>query len=151
MSSKETVEIAVLYSRFETDRGSIEEDITWDLRSKPEPEIVEDLTIGSAVELGDVYEIAIYSDVEIDQEVEMIETLESLYSRLQGPRIDDEIEYNGENMRSAMMGDIFVIDGSAFIVSTVGFVEISADIDVDRVPPYSEGRDLEEDEATVIV
>jgi len=47
--------------------------------------------------------------------------LEDIYSRMQGPRQDDEIGYDGGETRSLTVGDVIVVDGTPHMVDLFGF------------------------------
>lgn len=51
-----------------------------------------------------------------------------VYTRMQGPRQDDELDYVGSERRSMMVGDIIVVDGTAIMVAAIGFEELDVDL-----------------------
>lgn len=66
--------------------------------------------------LGEPVEVRLDDVVDEDNERAV---LGHLYDRLQGGRVDDELPYDGSTTRSAMTGDVLVVDGRAFLVGEI--------------------------------
>lgn len=52
------------------------------------------------------------------------ELLRDIYQRLQGPRVDDQLGYDGSKTRSLGVGDVIRVDGTPYMVDRFGFTEL---------------------------
>ena len=65
-------------------------------------------------------------DAELDDVHDAGDLLGELYDRMQGPRRDEQIGYDGSETRSLGVGDVIVVDGQPFIVDRIGFTDMAA-------------------------
>lgn len=64
------------------------------------------------------------------------ELLGEIWERTQGGRDDKKLPYDGTKVRSSCVGDIFVLDGTPYVVAGVGFEEVDVDVGQDdELPP----------------
>lgn len=60
-------------------------------------------------------------ELEADPDATPIDVAAEVYDRMQGPRVDDELGYDGSRMRSMTVGDIVVVDDIPVMVDRIGF------------------------------
>lgn len=116
----ETADVEVYYTRGghqrdaeNLERGDRALEVARDMRTFADPE---DLT----AETFDIaYAKVAEGEVSLDDVVDtdnVTAVLGHIYSRLQGGRVDEELGYDGSETRSAMIGDVIVVDGRAALV-----------------------------------
>lgn len=104
----ETVDVDINYTTFDADAVSDETfETARDIRCFGDLEMVTPETV-------DAYERVAGGEVSLDQLVDDDPSIGlvcgHVYSRLQGGRTDDDLGYDGTEMRSAMIGDVIVVD-----------------------------------------
>jgi len=65
-------------------------------------------------------------DAELDNVHDTGDLISDLYDRMQGPRTDEQIGYDGSETRSLGVGDVIVVDGQPFMVDRIGFTDMTA-------------------------
>lgn len=81
-------------------------------------------------------------DVELETDDDVRELLNEIYSRLQGPRVDEQIGYDGSEVRSMCTTDVVLVDGVPWIVVPfVGFQRLA-----DAVDELQDEDDQDEDD-----
>jgi|AntDeeMinimDraft_5_1070356.scaffolds.fasta_scaffold12339_2 hypothetical protein len=106
----DSAEVEVYYTTYDTDHEGFE--LAREIRYAPathnigpEDWIAYDFGFGGTVDLSD-----------LPGECSIGVLLSYLYARLQGGRSDDELGYDGTEHRSVSIGDLIVVDGSAYLV-----------------------------------
>lgn len=82
-------------------------------------------------------------DAELDDVHDTGDLLGELYDRMQGPRTDEQIGYDGSETRSLGVGDVFVVDGQPFMVDRIGFTDMAARYQVELDDSDDEDDDPE--------
>ena len=80
-------------------------------------------------------------DAELDDVHDAGDLLGELYDRMQGPRRDEQIGYDGSETRSLGVGDVIVVDGQPFMVDRIGFTDMAARYHVE----YDDEDDSDDD------
>jgi hypothetical protein len=84
-------------------------------------------------------------DAELDDVHDAGDLLGELYDRMQGPRTDEQIGYDGSETRSLGVGDVIVVDGQPFMVDRIGFTDMAARYHVE----YDDSDDSDDDRELV--
>lgn len=134
-----TVEVEIRYVRgaHRRDADALEPgteafELTRDLRCFGEETFERrDITVAHALDvaytaLGDPVEVSL-DDVAFDATA-LDRVATHVYHRLQGPRTDSKLPYDGTRTRSATTGDLLIIDGTAVMVESFGFA-VLGDLD----------------------
>jgi hypothetical protein len=110
-----TTEITIEYTAFGLERGTDAEQAEYELKSgMTTPDDVDDDL------LADVYDESVTFEIETPDDTDTIGVLEAAYHGVeQGVADVDRSEY-----RSPMKGDVFVLDGTAYVVASIGFDEL---------------------------
>lgn len=52
-----------------------------------------------------------------------------IFERMQGGRIDEELGYHGDTLRSMSKGDIVVVDGTPYMLDGIGYERLEIDVE----------------------
>lgn len=71
-------------------------------------------------------------DATVDHDGDIDALLGNVYERLQGPRTDEQLGYDGSETRSLGVGDVIVVDGTPYMVERFGFADLSDEYGVEH-------------------
>lgn len=133
-TATDEVEIEVLYTTGAHTKGAeFDEDgeafeIARDLRGFG-TEAFDDFDRDPQHALDTAYDTLFDATVEHDDDIDAL--LGNVYERLQGPRTDEQLGYDGSETRSLGVGDVIVVDGTPYIVERFGFADLSDEYGVE--------------------
>lgn len=120
-TTDETKTLTVNYTKFGLDLGTDDDLAAYELRNAEQtPDDLDDDTLDT------VYDEQLEIDVpvaDVEKHDTTLALLESIYHGIEHDAIDqvDRTEY-----RSPMNGDVFVFDGTAYVVARIGFDELES-------------------------
>lgn len=123
----ETTTLTIAYTNFGFERGTDPEIAAYELRNaETTPDEIEQGMIETVYTADERVEIELTTDdVEhFETTLELLETIYTAVERDQIPQVDRT------KFRSPMIGDVFTIDGTAYVVARIGFDELEIDADV---------------------
>lgn len=110
----ETTTITIAYTTFATDEKPDAFETARDLRGGF-------ATPDDVVDYSNVYDARVNVELNVDDDADMIDVLEHVYRDVE---LDNFDQIDRTQYRSPMLGDVFVVDDTAYAVERIGFGEL---------------------------